>query len=142
MVVWSATGLPIYESTGALSARGASAEADWAAHKRVQLPYLNGRTLIGCDNLGGTSADVVKDENADIVGGVGGEETHILTINEMPNHSHGIYSGYYGSSDNSIATDAHSRGDHSVYHNTLAVGGGQAHNNMPPYMACNYIMRY
>lgn len=95
---------------------------------------IDGRTIIGA----GQGAGLTYRE----MGASGGKETHVLTINEMPNHSHGIYSGYYGGSDNSIASDAHSRGDHTVYHNTLAVGGSQPHNNMQPYVALLACIKY
>lgn len=88
------------------------------------------------------------------LGSTGGEETHTLTINEMPSHTHiqnqhshqvigsltgGLSSGEYlragaGSSKNSKYTD-----------NTTATnqntGGGNAHNNMPPYLTVNIWKR-
>ena len=74
-------------------------------------------------------------------GNTGGEATHKLTANEMPAHSHAIYSGYgdivsnvsdayryqtWGSSD---------RGWKTGNLGTNSIGGGAAHNNMPPYLA-------
>ena len=73
-------------------------------------------------------------------GDTGGEATHTLTKNEMPTHSHEIYSGYgdvvsnvsdayryqtWGSSD---------RGWKTGNLGTSNIGGGAAHNNMPPYL--------
>ena len=74
-------------------------------------------------------------------GDTGGEATHTLTANEIPAHSHAIYSGYgdivsnvsdayryqkWGSSD---------RGWKTGNLGTNSIGGGAAHNNMPPYLA-------
>lgn len=39
--------------------RGASAAADWAAHKKLQLPDHRGRVMAALDNLGGTAAGVM-----------------------------------------------------------------------------------
>jgi hypothetical protein len=145
IALWSATGLKIYESTGALSARGASAEADWASHKRLELPKLNGRTLIGCDNLGDTPADVVRDANADVIGGTGGTEKHTLSVNELPSHNHTLKSATpsynanmrHDSGDWTLANNARTDGN-----TTNSTGGGQAHNNMQPWIAANWIIRY
>lgn len=71
------------------------------------------------------------DENGDI-GVSSGEKTHTLTVNELPSHSHGsVYSGTAEGTKN-IAWLA-SGGDKMAY-GALYVGGGAAHNNMPPYI--------
>ena len=66
---------------------------------------------------------------------IGGESTHTLTINEIPSHSHKQRYitndfGQEGTSGN--WTFARATGTNSV--NTFDAGGGQAHNNMPPYL--------
>lgn len=131
--------IQIYGSTGTAVDKGESAAKDFAAHKRITLPDKRGRTAIGLDSMGGTSANLVTSGNADLLGGTGGEENHPLTIDEMPTHTHDFYAAResYG---------ADNRGGYATLGNgtftTTSTGGGVAHNNMQPWIACNYIMRY
>lgn len=69
------------------------------------------------------------------VGSVGGEASHLLTENEMPKHRHSTPAiGNTGSagwaSTSRWSTDS---GGEAVQ--TSYTGGGQAHNNMPPYLS-------
>ena len=77
-------------------------------------------------------------------GATGGEATHTLTVNEMPSHSHymadaetdgnGFYQTTSGSgSFKKISSEATTTG--SSPYSTTETGGGQAFNNMPPYLA-------
>lgn len=95
------------------------------------LPDFIGRVPVGLD---------AEDTDFDNLGDFGGAKTHTLTVSEMPSHSHefnfktsgaqsisGNYGAYLlgGTSDDIIAS----------------TGGGQAHNNLQPYLVTNFIIK-
>lgn len=98
------------------------------------VPQLSGRVIVGA-----TSSD------ADFNLGVsGGAKTHTLSVSEMPSHNHSI-------ADNKVFGDKSGGflGSASTgkWINTLTglstndAGGGQAHNNVQPYLALNWIIK-
>lgn len=71
-------------------------------------------------------------------GATGGEATHTLTTTEMPSHGHRLQ--YYNSSGSlSFGYQVGDKGalsgsDEQSSSGIAKAGGGQAHNNMPPYL--------
>lgn len=73
-----------------------------------------------------------------ILGSSGGAETHVLTYNEMPEHHHFTNVPYDNGSPGSIQTLQDTDSSASATLQSTDEGGGQAHNNMPPYVTAGY----
>ena len=103
-----------------------------------KVPDGRGRVLLGLDNMGGTSANRVSSANA--LGVSGGADVHQVTLSEYPPHDHGQTAVIVQNSDQSGATNNTSvaRPDFSAM---ASVGSDETHNNMPPWLACNYIIK-
>ena len=55
-----------------------------------KVPDLRGRMPIGKDDMGGTSADVLVNESADVLGAQDGSETVGISIANLPDHVHDL----------------------------------------------------
>ena len=89
------------------------------------LPNLRNRFVVGA----GASYNIND---------TGGEATHVLTIDEMPAHSHQVPTYIEGGP----AAGFVSAGYEKVQNiNTTSVGGGQPHNNLPPYIGLTFIIK-
>lgn len=95
-------------------------------------PFAYGRTLVGVDDSD-SSPDMDFAEPLK----TGGEKTHQLTIEEMPSHNYSIKKQVDNNSGNKISVGS---GSASLFYQlddtvkTNNTGGGQAHNNMQPYI--------
>ena len=86
------------------------------------LPDLRGRFILGSGNG--------RDP-----GDVGGEETHTLTVDEMPAHTHDYVTAELSATTIVIPDEPSAVPGPSI---TAPTGGNQAHNNMPPF----YVVQY
>lgn len=110
---------------------------EWLDEERFPLPNPKGRTLVGKDST---------DTDFNTLGKTGGEKTHTLTVSELPSHSHVINS--FRQYETGASTDSSKLGRTTVGadggNSTIATGvtgGGQAHNNLQPYLVTNYIIK-
>lgn len=72
-------------------------------------------------------------------GSVGGEETHTLDISEIPGHDHTYKRHAFDRNDDGSVTGesvygVNNKSIDAVIGSTSMTGGGQPHNNMPPYL--------
>ena len=86
---------------------------------------VKGKVLVGVDE---------DDADFNTVKKTGGEKVHILTIDEMPSHTHTQWSRNWTVTPASSSNVAANAGKETTA--TGSAGGGQAHNNMQPYTTC------
>ena len=122
-----------------------------------KVPDLRGRTTVGKDDMGGTSANVITDESADIIGSQDGQETTDIAVTNLPDHKHDLkgdaLTQFYAINDLSAPTSDTGafRGDGPTATNGgqyLPNSGGiesdsavgQPLNLMNPHLIINYII--
>jgi microcystin-dependent protein len=92
------------------------------------VPDLKGKVAVGRDSSQAEFSDLAE---------TGGAKTHTLTTSEIPSHNHSSFifgsgSGNSGLGPTTIANTNTTTGN---------TGGGQAHNNLQPYLVINYIIK-
>lgn len=122
------------------------ASPEYAALRAVcgwRTPDLRGRMVLGVDG----AADRVTAQVANVIRGASGAESHTLSVGEMPSHNH-VWNynverddSSYGGSYSEFTRNPGPYSGGGVYP-IAHTGGGQAHNNMPPYVALNWIIKY
>lgn len=81
-----------------------------------------------------------------VLAATGGEENHTLTVDEMPAHTHSYIaqSGTQNINQYAAVVDGSvSAADEPTAGTTSgSTGGGLPHNNMPPFIVLNYIIKH
>jgi microcystin-dependent protein len=98
-----------------------------------RLPDIQGRTPIGAGNGAGLTTRAL--------GATGGTETHQLTVAEMPSHTHSVHA-HAPSLPAAPGPDPVAGVDIAGAGSTGSAGGDAAHENMPPFVALNWIICY
>ena len=99
------------------------------------LPSKEGLVTVGIDS---------NDTSFDTIGETGGEKTHTLSVDEMPSHNHAINYAYpFNSGGLGTYLPATNQNTPTGQSPTdiKPTGGGQAHNNLQPYVVSNYIIK-
>lgn len=131
--------LPINQNQSLYSLLGTTYGGD--GRTTFALPDLRGRVPIHVGSSNGVSHRL---------GNKGGEETHTLTTQEMPQHTHPIKASSAAANDNTPAGHvlAQSGQVYGAPSNLVSmragsltnVGSGQSHQNMQPYIVVNFVI--
>ena len=149
-LIWNITAgnpnfAPIYDNTGAVAARGASAIADFTASKQLSLTKQLGRAISSAGQAQTITAGVPTLFGS--VWGLGqpnvGEQNHQLTIAEMPSHNHpgSFIQGIDGAGGNGQFVRSTVGFDHNLALNIALQGGDGAHNTMQPTSFYNVFLK-
>lgn len=114
----------------------------------LQTPDLSGKFIVGWSS---------GNEDYNLIGNTGGQEKVTLSIQEIPSHVHNFADAYYIEAYDGIGINGSQWIGNNLYgssetdrdnshvslwdHDTRAVGGGQPHENRPPYYVLAYIIK-
>lgn len=130
------------------------------------VPDKRGRSSFGKDDMGGTSANRITSQSGgwdgDTLGASGGAETHTLTVAQLPasppsgsvtvsypaqqylrwaSGAAGLAAGSnFNLPTGDISSSTTPPGNQNFSLSMSNLGSGQAHNNLPPGISCNYII--
>lgn len=114
----------------------------------LQTPDLSGKFVVGWQS---------GNEDYNLIGNTGGQDKVTLTTPEIPSHVHNFADAYFIEAYDGIGINGSQWIGNSLYgssktdrdnsyvalwdHDTRAAGGGQPHENRPPYYVLAYIIK-
>jgi microcystin-dependent protein len=157
--------------TGWTSPTGASSFSGLAAGTQILLKSLGTSEVAGYTSTnffvpdfrgrGAFGAGRGRGLDYHLIGEMGGEESHALTLGEIPSHTHqiplrtSVFGGVSSTGGSPILTlgpsitsgGMNAISSNSTYWQTaralsLETGSSQEHQNLPPYVSTNWIIRY
>lgn len=114
----------------------------------LQTPDLSGKFVVGWQS---------GNEDYNLIGNTGGQDKVTLTTQEIPSHVHNFADAYFIEAYDGIGINGSQWIGNNLYgssktdrdnsyvalwdHDTRAAGGGQPHENRPPYYVLAYIIK-
>ena len=100
------------------------------------VPDTRGRTIINQ----GTGSGLTERT----IGQQGGSERHVLTLDQLPPHGHGLARGSGSGSLKvpEMSSPAYASLIDDTGYDSQSVGSGAAHNNMQPFVVMCHVIRY
>ena len=100
------------------------------------VPDTRGRTIINQ----GTGSGLTERT----IGQQGGAERHVLTLDQLPPHGHGLARGSGSGSLKvpEMSSPAYASLIDDTGYDSQSVGSGAAHNNMSPFVVMSHVIRY
>lgn len=109
------------------------------------LPDCRGRVGAGKDDMGGSAASRLttggSGVNGAALGATGGAQTHVLTVNQLANHSHTQVAVNSSAGSSGYPAQSNSSSGTNVAGTTQAAGMNEAHNNTQPTIVFNKIIK-
>ena len=132
-LLWSLPSTSVYTATGNLRDKGSTPDIDWNANARLSLPKTYGRVL----GVAGAGEGLTNR----LTGSTTGNETHTLTVEEIPAHTHpstnSSGAGYAKGGGSGSGPFVIARGSTTGG----STGGGQAHSIMQPTTFLNLMIK-
>lgn len=136
----------IYPLGSVIASVNSSFDPNVAYKTQTWVRFAEGRTLVGADS---------SDEDFSTAEKTGGEKTHTLTTNEIPEHGNHLLTSFPGGYGNTavylsaatmsaygnVARGWNNLNGGEMYPAGYLVGGSKPHNNMQPYTTVYYWKR-